>query len=48
MDRIGNENKGNTKKRTGVHSAALALSCFTHKPNAFLRLYSDAKTGEQQ
>jgi hypothetical protein len=37
MDHIGNENKGNTNKRTGVHSAALALSCFT-QPNAFLCL----------
>ena len=31
------ENKGNTNKRMGVPSAALALSCFT-QPNAFLRL----------
>ncbi|CAB3981883.1 Hypothetical predicted protein [Paramuricea clavata] len=31
------ESKGNTNKRMGVPSAALALSCFT-QPNAFLRL----------
>ena len=30
------ENKGNTNKRTGVPSAALALTCFT-QPDAFLR-----------